>query len=183
MGLQDKLLLGNLNAKRDWGYAPEYCEGMWKMLQHSEPDDFVLATGKSHSVRKFCELAFQEVGIELEWKGEGENEKGVVKTVRSSELLGAELQNKEPRTQNFELRTPNLEPRTPNIELRTKNLKPASILVSIDPNYYRLTEVDLLIGNPAKSKKDLKWEAKTRLEELVKIMTQADFTKISNIIE
>ncbi len=78
-GLQDKLYLGNLNAKRDWGYAPEYCEGMWMMLQQDEPDDYVMATGETHTVREFVDLAFKELDIELEWQGVNEKEKGVVK--------------------------------------------------------------------------------------------------------
>jgi len=76
-GLQEKLLLGNLNAKRDWGYAPEYVEGMWKIMQQNEPEDFVLATGETHSVREFADLAFKELDMELEWVGEGANEKGI----------------------------------------------------------------------------------------------------------
>lgn len=76
-GLQDKLVLGNLNAQRDWGYAPEFVEGMWRIMQHTEPDDFVLATGEAHTVREFCELAFKEVGIEIIWDGIGEYEKGI----------------------------------------------------------------------------------------------------------
>jgi len=79
LGLQDKLLIGNLNAKRDWGYAPEYCEGMWMMLQQDEPDDYVLATGETHSVKEFIEASFAELDIEIEWEGEGENEKGISK--------------------------------------------------------------------------------------------------------
>jgi len=80
LGLQDKLYLGNLNAKRDWGYAPEYCEGMWMILQQDKPDDFVMATGETHTVREFCELAFKELDIvELEWNGKNENEKGIDK--------------------------------------------------------------------------------------------------------
>ncbi len=75
-GFLDCLAIGNLNAKRDWGYAPEYCEGMWMMLQQKKPEDFVLATGKSHSVREFIELAFKELNIEIDWLGEGENEIG-----------------------------------------------------------------------------------------------------------
>ena len=78
-GLQDKLQLGNLNAKRDWGYAPDYVEGMWRILQHNIPDDFVLATGKNYTVREFVDLAFKELGIELEWEGKEENEKGIDK--------------------------------------------------------------------------------------------------------
>jgi len=156
-------------------------EGMWKMLQHSEPDDFVLATGKSHSVRKFCELTFQEVGIELEWEGEGENEKGIVKSVRSVEVLSSNVGKKESRTQNFELRTPNIELRTKNIELRTKNIEPrttnlapGTVIVAIDPKYYRPTEVDLLIGDASKAKEKLKWQSHTELEKLVKKMVKSD---------
>ena len=78
-GLQDKLYLGNLNAKRDWGYAKDYVECMWLMLQHDEPEDFVIATGQMHSVKEFCTLAFAEAGIDLRWKGEGIEEKGIDK--------------------------------------------------------------------------------------------------------
>lgn len=79
LGLQDKLVLGNLDAKRDWGYAPEYCEGMWRMLQHHQAEDFVLATGETHKVREFVEAAFNELGIDIKWKGDAENEKGIDK--------------------------------------------------------------------------------------------------------
>jgi GDPmannose 4,6-dehydratase len=79
-GLQEKLLLGNLSAKRDWGYAPEYVEGMWRMLQQRKPDDFVMATGKNHTVREFADLAFKELDMELKWQGEGEKEVGIEKT-------------------------------------------------------------------------------------------------------
>jgi len=78
-GLQDKLLLGNLDAKRDWGYAPEYVEGMWRMLQQDKPDDYVMATGENHTIREFADLTFKELDIELEWRGENENEKGIEK--------------------------------------------------------------------------------------------------------
>ncbi len=80
-GLQKDLTLGNLNAKRDWGFAPEYCEGMWRILQHKVADDFVLATGETKTVREFAVLTFRNLGIELEWKGKGENEKGVIKSI------------------------------------------------------------------------------------------------------
>jgi len=76
-GLQEKVLLGNLNAKRDWGYAPEYVEGMWRILQQEKPDDYVMATGETHTVREFADLAFKELDMELEWVGEGANEKGI----------------------------------------------------------------------------------------------------------
>jgi GDPmannose 4,6-dehydratase len=81
---QDRLYLGNLNSLRDWGHARDYVEAQWLILQHEEPDDFVIATGEQHSVREFCELAFKEAGIELEWKGSGIDEKGIIKSAESS---------------------------------------------------------------------------------------------------
>ena len=113
-GIQDKLYLGNLDALRDWGYAPDFVEAMWVMLQHDEPDDFVIATGEAHSVREFCELAFARA--DLEWER----------------------------------------------------------YVEIDPRYYRPTEVDHLCGDASKAKQVLGWEPKTRFEELVRIMVDAD---------
>lgn len=131
-GMQERLYLGNLDSKRDWGYAKEYVECMWLMLQHEKPEDFVIATGETHSVRSFVDLAFKGVGIELEWQGSGVNEKGIDK--------------------------------------RTGN-----IIVEVDPEYFRPTEVDLLLGDPSKAKKLLGWNpSKTNYEELVKIMTDAD---------
>ncbi|HWQ25442.1 MAG TPA: GDP-mannose 4,6-dehydratase [Chlorobaculum sp.] len=134
-GLQDNLLLGNLNAKRDWGYAPEYVEGMWRMLQQPAPDDYVLATGEAHSVREFVDLTFKELDIELNWLGDGVDEKG--------------------------------------IDGRT-----GRVLVSVDPEYYRPTEVELLIGNPGKAKEMLGWEPSIRFEELVRLMARADWEKV-----
>lgn len=128
----DVLRLGNLNAKRDWGYAPEYVEGMWRMLQTDNPEDYVLATGVTKTVREFVELSFGHLDMEIEWKGSGEDEKGYLKDTDK-------------------------------------------VLVSIDPYYYRPTEVDLLIGDASKAKKQLDWEAKISLDELVKIMM--DFEK------
>ena len=85
--LQENVLLGNLNAKRDWGYAPEYCEGMWMMLQQDEPDDYVMATGENHTIREFAELVFKELNMELEWTGKNENEKGIDKTTGKVRVL------------------------------------------------------------------------------------------------
>lgn len=130
-GLQNSIHIGNLDAKRDWGYAPEYCEGMWRILQHKSAEDFVLATGVTRSVREFIELSFKEIGISIVWKGKGVNETG-------------------------------------------KDKKTGKTLVEIDPTYFRPTEVDLLIGDPAKAKKLLGWKPKTKLEELVNIMVKAD---------
>ncbi|MHB2153634.1 GDP-mannose 4,6-dehydratase [Calditrichota bacterium GD2] len=163
LGMQDKLVLGNLNASRDWGYAPEYCEGMWMMLQQPEPEDFVLATGETHTVREFCELAFKEIGIELEWVGKNENEKGIIKNVHSAEVLGSLLPEDQRVIAN-------------NQEPRTKALAKGKIVIEVSPNYYRPTEVDLLIGDASKAKEKLGWKAKTKFEELVKIMVQADLS-------
>jgi GDPmannose 4,6-dehydratase len=134
-GVQDKLYLGNLDARRDWGYAPEYVEGMWRMLQHNTPEDFVLATGKTHTVREFATLAFKELGIELEWKGEGVNEKGIDKSN-------------------------------------------GKVIVEVDPDYFRPTEVDLLVGDASKAKSLLNWEPKVGLDDLVKIMVNSDWEKV-----
>ena len=132
MGTQDKLYLGNLNAKRDWGYAKDYVECMWRILQQDEPDDYVIATGETHSVREFAEKAFAEVGIELEWAGEGLQEVGI-------------------------------------------NKKTGSVLIEVDPYYFRPTEVDLLIGDSSKAQKKLGWNpTATSFDELIKIMVRHD---------
>jgi GDPmannose 4,6-dehydratase len=119
-GLQDKLYLGNLEAKRDWGYAREYVEAMWLMLQQAKPDDYVVATGETHSVREFLEAAFAHAG--LDWRKH----------------------------------------------------------VEIDPNYYRPTEVDLLVGDASKAKKQLGWEPKTKFNDLVKLMVDADMQMVKD---
>jgi GDPmannose 4,6-dehydratase len=131
LGLQDKIYLGNLDAQRDWGHAKDYVEGMWLMMQQEHPDDFVLATGETHTVKEFVELAFAEVGISVEWKGEGVNEKGF-------------------------------------------NKANGSVLVEIDPKYFRPTEVELLIGNPTKANKELGWKHTTSFSDLVKEMVNSD---------
>jgi len=135
LGIQNKLYLGNLNAKRDWGYAPEYCEGMWMMLQQDKPDDYVIATGETHTVREFCNLAFKELDIELEWTGKNEDEKGIDK-------------------------------------------KTGKVIIEVDPRYYRPTEVEILIGDASKAKRELGWKPKVKFEELVKIMIKSDYEKI-----
>jgi GDPmannose 4,6-dehydratase len=149
-GLQDRLLLGNLNAKRDWGYAPEFCEGMWLILQQKTPDDYVLATGETHTVREFTELAFQELGIELEWKGKNQDEKGIISKFIDSQL----------------------------IEKKNLKLKIDDVLVEVDKSYYRPTEVDILIGDPSKAKNNLGWKPKVKFPELVKVMMKSDFQKV-----
>lgn len=162
-GKQNILLLGNLDAKRDWGFAPEYCNGMWRILQYKKAEDFVLATGETHTVREFTENAFNEIGIEIKWIGKEENEKGVVKSInwdKAKSLIGNEYPSTKSEI-NF-----------------SDQLKKNTQVVAIDPNYYRPTEVELLIGNPAKAKKLLGWEAKTKFNELVRIMIKSDLIKV-----
>lgn len=135
-GRKNVLYLGNLNAKRDWGYAKDYVECMWLMLQKDKPEDYVIATGESHSIKEFVELAFQEVGIEIEWRGEDVNEEGI-------------------------------------------NKKTGKILVKVDPSYFRPTEVDLLIGDSSKAKKELGWNPnQTSFQELVKKMVKYDYDNV-----
>jgi GDPmannose 4,6-dehydratase len=135
LGVQDCLYLGNIDSKRDWGYAPEYVEGMWRMLQHDVPEDFILATNETHTVREFIELTFRELGINLEWTGEGVSEVGIDKDSNKA-------------------------------------------IVRIDPKYFRPTEVEILIGDYSKAKKCLGWEPKVKMEELVKIMVEADYNLV-----
>lgn len=162
-GLQKTLALGNLDAKRDWGYAPEYCKGMWMILQHEKPEDFVLATGETHTVREFAEKTFAEIGIELEWMGKNKFEKGVIKKIdfdKAAELLDL---GKKSSYYKFKLNS---------------KLKKGDIIIVVDPNYYRPTEVELLIGDSSKAKKLLGWKAKTKFNDLVKLMIKADMQKI-----
>jgi len=201
LGLQDKLVLGNLDAKRDWGYAPEYCEGMWLMLQQDEPDDYVLATGETHSVREFCELAFREVGIELEWKGKGVEEKGIIRSIQKEKFYQKlEMQREKGKNEKEELvrqneklnnrknemldginsnaQSVNQSSSLYNFEFGILNLELGQVVVEISPSYFRPTEVNLLIGNPKKAKEKLGWEAKTKFEDLVKLMVEADVKKV-----
>ncbi|GBD89271.1 GDP-mannose 4,6-dehydratase [bacterium BMS3Abin03] len=162
-GLQTKLLLGNLNAKRDWGFAPEYCEGMWKILQYEKPDDFVLATGDTHPVREFIELTFNNLGIELEWQGKDKDETGVIKSIDLGKAK--QLINYNSNKNNY-------------IKDFTGKLQPGNTVVAVDPEYYRPTEVDMLIGDASKAGKLLAWKAKTKFEDLINIMIKADMDKV-----
>jgi GDPmannose 4,6-dehydratase len=162
-GLQSNLSLGNLNAKRDWGFAPEYCEGMWKILQYKNAEDFVLATGETHTVREFVELSFKNLGIDLEWEDKGVNEKGVISSVDFNKAKSLINFSENSKFYKYDF---------------TTKLKKGKVVVTIDPNYYRPTEVDLLIGDPAKAKKLLGWKARTKFESLVQIMIKSDMDKI-----
>lgn len=130
-GRQDKLYLGNVDAKRDWGHAKDYVEGMWRMLQQEKADDFVLATGETHTVREFCEKAFACAGITIAWQGSGVDEKAI-------------------------------------------DTKTNKVVIEIDPKYFRPTEVDLLLGSPAKAEKMLGWKRKVSFDELVRLMVEYD---------
>ncbi len=140
LGMQDKLYLGNLSAKRDWGHAKDYVEAMWLMMQQDEPDDYVIATGITTEVREFVRMAFAELGIEIEFIGEGVDEIGKIKKIRNKEF----------------------------------NLEKGSIVVVVDPRYFRPTEVEILIGDPAKAKNKLRWQPRYSLPELIKDMVTFD---------
>lgn len=140
MGMQDKLYMGNLDAQRDWGHAKDYVEAMWLILQQEKPTDYVIATGTTTKVRDFIRMAFNEVGIEVEFKGKGVDEKGYVK----------------------------------GIQHEKSPLQIGQEVVAIDPRYFRPTEVELLIGDPTKAKRELGWKPKYDLATLVKEMVAAD---------
>lgn len=129
-GKQEVLELGNMDAKRDWGYAGDYVEGMWRMLQQDEPGDYVLATGETHEIREFVELAFKEIGVTITWNGKGEDEIGVGQDGKT--------------------------------------------YVTVNPEFYRPSEVDLLLGNPAKAEQELGWQRKVDFPKLVKLMVEHD---------
>lgn len=166
-GLQKKLYLGNLGAKRDWGYAGDYVDAMWRMLQQKRPDDYVIATGKACSVREFTEMAFKEAGIEIGWKGKGLKEVGIVKAVTGDQLSVIGKNKKSPNTSHASPVTHHF-------------LHPGDVVVEVDPRYFRPTEVEFLLGNPSKAKKALKWRPKVGLPELVRMMVKADMEQIKN---
>jgi GDPmannose 4,6-dehydratase len=136
LGLQERLYLGNLDAKRDWGHARDYVEGMWRIVQHEVGDDFVLATGETRTVREFVEIAFNELGIQIQWSGEGVNEIG-------------------------------------------RDTATGLVRVKVDPRYFRPTEVDLLLGDPAKAKEKLDWTPTTSFAEMVTEMVKSDLVTVA----
>lgn len=150
LGLQRCLYLGNLSAQRDWGHAKDYVEAMWLILQQHQPEDFVIATGMTTTVRNFVRMAFMELGIEIEFGGKDQYERGVIIDVDHDlvEQLG----------------------------LNSRYLQPGQEVVRVDPKYFRPTEVDLLLGDPTKSKTQLGWSPKYDLPALVKEMIHADLT-------
>ncbi|MAU58915.1 MAG: GDP-mannose 4,6-dehydratase [Flavobacteriaceae bacterium] len=144
LGLQNKIYLGNLDAKRDWGHAKDYVRMMWMILQHHKPEDWVIATGKTTSVRDFVIMSFKCINVEIEFKGSGINEKGYVLSSNNSKYKIIEGQE----------------------------------VVAIDKNYFRPTEVDILVGDASKANKKLGWKPKYELEDLIKEMMFSDLKLI-----
>jgi GDPmannose 4,6-dehydratase len=166
LGKQECLYLGNLNSQRDWGHAKDYVEAMWRILQQDVAEDYVIATGVTTYIRDFVRLSFDEVGITLRFEGEGENELGIVDQVDTALFEAATGVN---RLSLADDRLSNNEQRTTKIE----QPKTGTVVVRVDPQYYRPTEVDLLIGDPSKSKK-LGWNPQYDLAGLVKEMVASD---------
>jgi len=149
LGLQKEFYMGNMDAKRDWGHAKDYVEAMWRILQQEKPEDYVIATGVTTSVRDFIKLAFAEIGFGVRFEGEGLDEVCILDSIdlpKAKEILGQDI----------------------------LSVQIGDILVKIDPSYFRPTEVDLLIGDPSKAKEKLQWEPKYDLPKLVEEMVQAD---------
>ena len=168
-GLQQCLYLGNLDSLRDWGYARDYVECMWLILQNDRPEDFVIATGVQHSVREFTQLAFRHAGIELEFRGTGLEEVGVVKSINS------------PLSTVSQPSTLNSQPSEGKPSAVSGKLKPGDIVVRVSEDFYRPTDVVNLWGDPTKAKAKLGWNpAKTSFEQLVKIMVEADIAKVAS---
>jgi GDPmannose 4,6-dehydratase len=158
-GFQDCLYLGHLDAKRDWGYAPDYVQAMWIMLQQERSGDYVVATGESRSVREFCEHAFREAGMELEWQGSGTSEVGI--------MAGKAPSNADP------------------VRGISNDAGPAPELgaevIRIDPRYFRPTEVEYLLGDASKARTELGWEPTVTFKQLVQIMVKADIQELQNL--
>lgn len=152
LGLQSKLYLGNLSAQRDWGHAKDYIEAMWLILQQQKPEDFVIATGITTTVRDFVRLSFAELGIEIEFSGKGEQEKGVIIDCDQERLK--------------------------ELGLNPDLIKMGQTVVKVDPRYFRPTEVDLLIGDPTKAQTLLNWKPKYDLPGLVSDMVITDLQLI-----
>jgi GDPmannose 4,6-dehydratase len=153
--LKECTYLGNLNARRDWGHAKDYVEMQWLMLQQDKPDDFVIASGVQHSVREFVERAAGELGITIRWEGDGVDEIGIVDSFEEPQSSSASPDGNGER-------------------LKIKGPEPGQVIVRIDPRYFRPTEVESLLGDPSKAKKELGWEPKINFEDLVKEMVLAD---------
>lgn len=167
MGSQHCLYLGNLNARRDWGHAKDYVRAMWLILQQDQPEDYVIATGKTTKVRDFVKMAFAHVGFQLKWEGDGIDEVGVLDAIDEKKYFDATK------------RRVKLQPSISNIGIYSDaedkvKFSLGSVLVKIDPRYFRPSEVDLLLGDPTKANIHLGWEPEIDLEGLVKDMMEGD---------
>jgi GDPmannose 4,6-dehydratase len=179
-GLQSKLYLGNLEARRDWGYAPEFVEAMWLMLQQERADDFVIGTGESHSVREFCELAFAEAGIELEWLGTGTEEVGLIKSITIDiPCFRSEVKPNLSGEVLMETDASLLKPSPDTITMLHPHT--GDEVVAIDTRYFRPTEVESLRADPSKAKKLLGWEPRVTFNQLVRIMVAADIKALEQL--
>lgn len=157
-GLQNKIYLGNLDAKRDWGHARDYVEGMWLMLQQDDPDDYVLATGQTHTIRDFVERAFKSAGIIIRWEGKGIEEKGVIADIDSEHV------NKVFDNDRLDID-------------KQKKLQIGSIVVEIDKRYFRPTEVDILLGDATKANNRLGWVPKHSINDIIFDMMHHDMNE------
>lgn len=153
LGVQKELILGNIDTRRDWGYAPEYVEMMWKILQQDEPDDYVIATGESHSVKEFVEEAFKHIGLLLRWEGERMDRRAIVDEVVDSNYLN------------------------------TLKVRRGDTIVSLSQEYFRPTEAESLLGDSSKAREKLGWRPKVTFHQLVKIMVEADLRKTQLLLE
>lgn len=157
LGMQEKIYVGNMNAKRDWGHAKDFVEAIWLILQHKKPDDFVIATGITTSVRDFIKMSFKYVGITLEFKGKNENETGIIKSIdkkvyeKNTGIQFNQINNK---------------------------LKIGKKIVLVDKEYFRPTEVDILVGDSSKARQLLKWKPKYNLQALISDMINSDLNLV-----
>ncbi len=154
LGLENRLYLGNLNALRDWGHARDFVRAQWLILQQDEPDDYIIATGVQHSVREFCEKAFEQIGVRLRWEGEGVSEKGCVHEVFDAAAL-SDL------------------PVKPHLD----TLKKGQVLISVDRRYFRPTEVETLLGDASKANRELNWYPEISFEEMIAEMVHHDLSE------
>jgi GDPmannose 4,6-dehydratase len=154
LGLEDCLFLGNLNAMRDWGHARDYVKAQWLVLQQDSPDDYVIATGEQHSVREFCQRAFEQVGIHLDWCGEGPSEQGIIAALCPSPLLDSYSRH-----------------------CKLPEHKVGKPVVMVDPGYFRPTEVETLIGDATKARSVLGWQPEVPFHELVREMVAYDLNE------
>ena len=176
LGLQKRLYLGNLDAKRDWGHAKDFVRAMWLMLQQKKPDDYVVATGESHSVREFVDLAFREIEAEIQWKGKGVKEVGVISKISGQRSA---VSGREKKSIGVAARPRSLKSAEFASDFSERALRAGDVVVEIDPRYFRPTEVDELLGDASKARRVLGWEPRISFEEMVSSMVKADIEDAS----